>query len=69
MFTMTNLIFMNLTKIHDTDKHYDQNSRHPQTLTLPQKNMLVQSAWTGSPSPAPSLASLLYMKKNIWHGY
>ena len=54
--SMTNLIFMNLTKIHDTDKHYDQNSRHPQTLTLPQKNMLVQSAWTGPPAPARKLA-------------
>ena len=35
---------------------YDPNSWHRQTLTLPPKNMLVQTAWTGPPAPACKLA-------------
>ena len=51
---------------------HDPNSRHRQTLTLPPKNMLVQSAWTGPqprlasshlPSLASPVASLLYKEK------
>ena len=34
----------------------DQNSRHRQTLTWRQKNMLVQLAWTGPPAQARKLA-------------
>ena len=42
---------------------YDQNSRHRQTLTLPQKNMLVWSAGT----PAQPCFAPLKEKKNIKH--
>ena len=34
----------------------DRNSRHQQTLTWRQKNMLVRLAWTGPPAPARKLA-------------
>ena len=35
--------------------HSDQKIQQQQTLTLLQKNMLVQSAWTGPPAPARKL--------------
>ena len=35
---------------------FDRNSWHRPTLTLPQNNMLVRSAWTGPPAPSCKLA-------------
>ena len=56
---------------------HDRNSWHRQTLTLPPKNMLVQSAWIGPPAPARKLALdgtpfwphfAPLQEKNIRHG-
>ena len=55
---------------------HDQKIQQRLALTLSQKNMLVQSAWTGPPAPAsklppagtPAQLCSSTRKKNIRHG-